>query len=72
MMGACVSRASITYRLTVFHQGLEVSRLTKTADMAPRSSRKWQARSDVSFCKQTVSRCQFFQNEPFGIKIPVK
>ena len=40
MMGACVSRTSITYRLTVFHQGLEVSRLTKTADMAPRSSRK--------------------------------
>ena len=57
MMGACVSRASITYPLTVFHQGLEVSRLTKTADMTPRSSRKWQARSNVSFSKQTVSRC---------------
>lgn len=59
--GACVSRPSVTYRLTVFHQGLEVSRLTKTADMAPRSCRKWQARSNVSFCKQTVSRCQFYR-----------
>ena len=73
MMGACVSQASVTYRLTAFHQGLEVTRLTKTTDMAPRSSRKWHARPIKCFlllanCFQML----VLQNELFGIKIPVK
>ena len=61
MMGACVSRTSITYRLTVFHQGLEVSRLTKTADMAPRSSRKWQARQMFPFVSKLFPDVSFFR-----------